>query len=285
MKKVSILSEKRKGINMGFIIEYACISFQGLIRKNNEDNMICRDYYLPEIHRDSESIIAGDVRAEENPIFVVLDGLGGEQAGETASYIAAKELNKEYVKKRINCNDRIAYIERLCCQVNLAICEYAKTQNISSMGTTLAGIIFEGDYIYGFNLGDSRIYCFQDKRLIMVSTDHVARGGLYRKAPLIQYLGIPEEEMKISPYIWKASCEENVKFLLCTDGLTDMLSDVEIEQILSDETNIQLCVERLRERVFQKGAVDNTTIILCEIKKISPLFSVFRRINKRDGIR
>ena len=98
-----------------------------------------------------------------------------------------------------------------------------------------------------------------------ISTDHVLGGGLFGKSPLTQYVGIPEENMGLEPSITKQEAAIGVRFLLCSDGITDMLSDGEIADVLTREISVEETVELLLERALKKGGRDNITIVLCEI--------------------
>ena len=135
------------------------------------------------------------------------------------------------------------------------------------MGTTAAMLVFTGDGAYGCNLGDSRIYETGSGQFCKVSKDHVLGGSLFGKSPLLQYVGIPESSMALEPSMAKLSPEPGKRYLLCSDGLTDMLSDGEIADILTREITVQETVEVLLERTLKKGGRDNATIILCEVRE------------------
>lgn len=113
---------------------------------------------------------------------------------------------------------------------------------------------------------------FTDK-ITQLSIDHAQKGNLLRKGPLTQYLGIPEEEMILEPYIGTGSIKKGTRYLICSDGVTDMLRDKSLLDIVSEkglggERNIEnrlvKVVRTLYEEIMRYGAVDNATIVLCE---------------------
>ena len=117
-----------------------------------------------------------------------------------------------------------------------------------------------------WNLGDSRIYQISSEgKLGQLSLDHVLGGGRFGKPPLTQYLGIPEESMGLEPTIVPQKAEIGTRYLICSDGITDMLSDGEIADILTREISVSETVELLVERALIKGGRDNITVILCEL--------------------
>ena len=91
--------------------------------------------------------------------------------------------------------------------------------------------------------------------------------ALSEKAPLTQYLGMPEEQQVLEPFVTEIEHKEGYRYLLCSDGVTDMLSDQEIREILSQNNSLSETVQNLLEQALQKGGRDNVTIVLCEVQK------------------
>ena len=137
------------------------------------------------------------------------------------------------------------------------------------MGSTLAGLLFSGNVAWAFNLGDSRIYQLHDQKLTQLSVDHVdsrpLSGNRKAKPSLTQHLGISEEEFLVEPSMISCTLVPGDTFLLCSDGLTDMLSDEEISEILVDHSSLSSQVERLIDFALERGGRDNITIILCTV--------------------
>ena len=151
--------------------------------------------------------------------------------------------------------------------MNRQVVRYGEENRIGSMGTTTAFVAFSRDGVYVGNLGDSRVYCSEKDRLQQISVDHVIGRSFLGKPPLTQYLGITEEGMVLEPCITKHPYVAGDRYLLCSDGMTDMLSDGEIADILTREIYLEETVSVFLDRVLEKGGRDNVTIILCEIKE------------------
>lgn len=260
---------------MTYSIRYAGTCFRGLVRRNNEDNLFLDGTYLPKNRRDTENIQEGAVPASRCPILGVFDGMGGLQAGEAASFLAARQLgwwNRR--KNRFWGQGRWEqFIDDLCQDMNESILEYAGENRIRDMGTTMAVGVFGRNGLRAVNLGDSSIYCFAGGKLEKVSQDHVLNVPGYRKAPLTQYLGLGEEEGRIEPHIRNLSYENEMQILFCTDGATDMLPEKELTRILEKEEALREKVDEMKESVLKKGAFDNTTIVLVQVSGRPGLFS------------
>lgn len=253
---------------MSYQIEYAYTSHMGKVRTNNEDNFWCCGDALTADNQGIQGVRTGITNSLEFPILAVFDGMGGESCGEIAAFLAAKTCGNYYEEnKNIRKENPEQFLEQTCRGMNRAVCEYAMENRIGCMGTTAAFLSFGSDWVIAGNLGDSRIYKAFQGSFQQISTDHVLRGALYRKAPLTQYLGIPDDNMELDPSFIREEYCENVRYLVCSDGLTDMLTDGEIADIFSRELPVKETVEILLERALLKGGRDNVTIVLCEINK------------------
>ncbi|MBQ3009705.1 MAG: serine/threonine-protein phosphatase, partial [Oscillospiraceae bacterium] len=138
-------------------------------------------------------------------------------------------------------------------------------------GTTMVALYFASRYVYVCNLGDSRAYRLRGNEFMQISEDHVEKierydqNGKLRKAPLTQHLGIDPEELMIEPYIAKGEIVRGDYYLLCSDGLTDMLTNLEIYSIIKSYQRIDECVDALIKAALEKGGKDNVTVILVKI--------------------
>lgn len=156
-------------------------------------------------------------------------------------------------------------------QINTAVVRNANDRHTTRMGATLAMLYFTSHRYYICNLGDSRIYQLRKNKLTQLSEDHVEKLQLYdrngnpRKAPLTQHLGIDPNEMVIEPHIANGWIRHGDQYLLCSDGLTDMLSDEEILNIMNRPQKTSEHVGCLIEAALEKGGKDNITVILCKI--------------------
>lgn len=150
--------------------------------------------------------------------------------------------------------------------MNTAVWRYSADNHIGTMGTTLAMMAFGTKSAYACNLGDSRIYHMFGGEFHQVSTDHVLRSGLFGKAPLTQYLGMEDGEIALEPSLVELELREDSRYLICSDGVTDMLTDGEIAEILNRNAPVGEILEILLEEAMEKGGRDNTTAILCQIE-------------------
>ena len=256
---------------MSYNISYRCVSHIGKIRTVNQDNLVCESKYLvADKHRITKPL---QNSASSNKFFLlgVFDGLGGEECGEVASYIAAKAASE------LRSGDNPAFdILSLCSAANKKICSYADENSISSMGTTAAMLGFAKKKIILCNIGDSRIYRFNDAGLKQMSEDHVLTSGFGMKPPLTQNLGIPPTEMIIDPYLSELSYCDGDIYLICSDGLTDMVSDGQIAEVLRSQPETE-AADTLLDMALRAGGRDNVTIIICKIKRESVLSRIFGR--------
>ncbi len=252
---------------MNYQLEYAYTCHMGKVRGNNEDNFWCCGDTMEAENQGTQGVREGCVKLSDHPLLAVFDGMGGESSGEMAAYQAAQACgeychdHKSQLKKEPE-----KFLEEICRQMNQRVCEYGRENRILAMGSTVSLIVFGEEAGFGANLGDSRLYESRDLHFHQLSTDHVMKGGFVGKPPLTQYLGIHEEEnMSLEPSIEKLEVIPGIRYLLCSDGMTDMLSDGEIADILTREITVRETVEVLLERALLKGGKDNVTIILCEI--------------------
>lgn len=262
---------------MAYQIEYAYTCHIGKIRNNNEDNFWCCGDSLEAQNQGMSHIRSGYMKQSEYPLLAVFDGMGGESCGEMAAFLAAEACGEYFktAKDGIR-NDPEEFLNEICESMNQAICDYGRTNKINSMGTTAALLAFAEDAVYSCNLGDSRIYKSDREKFYQISQDHVLGRSLFGKAPLTQYLGMEEENLQLEPSISRQEIKIGDRFLLCSDGITDMLSDGEIADILSRDIPVAKTVEILVDRALKKGGRDNITVVLCEIME-QPR-NMFRRV-------
>lgn len=250
---------------MMYCIKYAVACNTGRVRKANQDNFWCNGRYLEEVNNGLPAVYTSAVYCSDNPTFAIFDGMGGEQKGETAAYIAAStydalQKNNTSVK---DCN----YLVKCSRIINSEICKFGSENGIRNTGSTGSMISFSKNHIYIANVGDSPILRADSGRVTQISVPHVLMPEK-RKSPLTQYLGVPNEEFIIEPHTAAYPVIEGNRFLLCSDGVTDMVSEAEVAEILLNTSDIGEAAKKLLERALELGGVDNTTLILCEIKKV-----------------
>jgi len=250
---------------MKYYIEYTAVCDTGNIRKKNQDNYWCMGKFLESENHGLDKPIFGIAETKTLPAFAVFDGMGGEQQGEIAAHIAANSFGiayKEKPKKNMK-----QFLLDTCTGMNRAICEHAREQHIRSTGSTAAILMFGKKDIYICNIGDSRIYQYSGKILTQISHDHSETGVTDRKPPLTQNLGIPPTDFVIAPYVARGGYGNGDKYLICSDGLTDMVPEEKIAEIIEENKSVLKCAEALLQKALESGGNDNITIILCELHK------------------
>ena len=245
-----------------FGLEYAGMTHRGRIRSINQDALVCAGECLPRIGGDSGASVHGSSGLDKPLFFGVFDGLGGEQCGEVASYLAAQTALSWRPKA-----DREA-LGKLCAEMNRRICEFAERNALRTCGTTAAMTVLSGDGMVGCNLGDSRIYLCRNGELIQLSRDHVLPLYPGPKAPLSQFLGIPETEVILSPAWIDCRFSDGDQVLLCTDGLGDMLPREDISGVMALDKPPSAKAETLFWNAMDAGGRDNLSLILLRVDKM-----------------
>lgn len=246
---------------MNYRIHYSCVSHIGKCRSTNQDNFICGGRFLEEGKEPLPFPLNGCQSCGGSAVAGVFDGMGGEECGETAAWIAARCAAGISAEK-----DSLKELEDFCREANGQICDWAEKHGIQSMGTTAAILVFGKREIGLCNIGDSKIFRFTQNRLEQISVDHYAVGVYGRKPPLSQNLGIPEKELLIDPYLAVGTYSGGDVYLLCSDGLTDMVEREEIARTLMD-VPFEEAAERLLHRALENGGRDNITILLCRVER------------------
>ncbi len=245
---------------MRYEIQYFCVSHQGNCRPNNQDNFICNDIYKPMSNAVVEPII-GETDNDEPRLFGVFDGLGGEACGEVAAYIATETASQFDWQGDIR-----QRLRDFCFAANDRICRYSEDNEVGTMGTTAAMLLFASEEIYLCNIGDTKIFSFSDGTLEQISYDHVVTVAYGSKPLLSQDLGIPATELIIDPYVVKGRYNDGDTYLICSDGLTDMVGNDEIGMILKKYKPEQ-AMDMLLGKALENGGKDNITIIILRLKK------------------
>ncbi|HIY55239.1 MAG TPA: serine/threonine-protein phosphatase [Candidatus Dorea merdavium] len=264
----SVFRWNKEEAGPGTRVDIACYTHTGKIRAHNEDNISFDGIFLEEEHQSLDQVLRWSAQIHEHPAVALFDGMGGERAGEKASYAAAKTFTQIRDQGAWD-PEKLAVLMR---QLNKAVCRIKEAGRYATTGCTAAVIAFSGEQALCANLGDSPIYLFRGGSLIQLSVQHTneallkEQGITGRKPGLTQFLGIEEEEYQIDPQISVTETREGDLYLLCSDGLTDMCSEEEIVEILSRDEAVAACVEELTDRALKHGGRDNITVILCRVE-------------------
>ncbi|GHS95037.1 phosphatase [Synergistales bacterium] len=264
-------------------LSFSVRSHVGFARKNNEDNFCCDGTILTPNEREAPFAASGIVNTP--CIFAVCDGMGGESDGEFASFATVTALveHSEKIKSAaaLNKNEIDKAVQDFVFSANKILCDAMLVRSVR-MGTTLALAVVTDDTIYPYNLGDSRIYARSDGEFRQFSEDHSlaeqkVKMGIITKEQarvdrdrnrLTRHLGIFEDEMTVMAAVLDPMpLDVTGRILLCSDGLTDMVTDARIDEILLASSGADTAAERLLDEALKNGGRDNVTCIVIDIEE------------------
>jgi len=251
---------------MTYTVEGACACHIGKVRLNNEDNFYFDSKILPPVNSGAAEMLSMRQLLMHPVCFAVFDGMGGEKHGEQAAYIAAKTLAEQLR----DCAAAPSELLTASCEIaNDRICVRSAECGGDRIGSTAAILYVHGDHLWLCNIGDSRIYRLRDDIFTQRSQDHTdALFGARKQSPMLtQHLGIFPHEMLIEPYLAEEDISAGDRYLICSDGLTDMVADDEIALCLRECDCVKNCVDSLMKRALERGGRDNITVVVCEVKR------------------
>jgi serine/threonine protein phosphatase PrpC len=228
------------------------ISDIGLVRETNEDSYVCDPPHL----------------------FIVADGMGGHAAGEIASKLAVTTVNN-HIRENIENTAPELLLNEAITQANTSVYQMALSKDVfNGMGTTITAVYIEGETIYWGHVGDSRLYLLRNGDLCQITSDHSLVWEL------VQSGNITKEEAHVHPkrnmltravgtsclitvdtgtIAWKAGDI----VLMCTDGLTNLVSEQDIYMLLqSTKCDFESILNHLVAEAKNAGGFDNITAIL-----------------------
>lgn len=256
---------------MIFNIDASCGSFIGNGRESNEDNFYFNKKHLPVKNKGLKNPLKYTGNTTDNLLFAVFDGMGGEVKGEEAACKACESFASEF--KQL---DEIAlsgkeFFLKACQKANEEVNRISDEKKIGTMGTTVAALYFSQDEVVACNLGDSKIFRVRESQMMQISEDHtdekiMASIGVKKKPVLLQYIGVSDTEMSIEPFIARGDVQEDDIFVICTDGITDVLSVDAIYDIVKTN-NAEDSVRQLLAETDINGGSDNSTAIVIKICK------------------
>lgn len=240
---------------MTALAHISAFTHRGRVRARNEDTVVVGDWVSPPDMPEPRSFR----HALAAPLVcAVADGLGGHQAGEVASRHAAQRLAAAgaQVASAAGAQETLRRIDDELYQA------MAQDPDRAGMGTTVVGLVL-GARLVRFNVGDSRLYRFSDGHLSQLSIDDTPPGP--RSGLITQSLGgvLPPEP--VHPHVLEAPLPLPARFLLCTDGLTDMLGDHDIADCLA--LGDADAVARLFDLAMRAGGADNVSIVVVSVEE------------------
>jgi serine/threonine protein phosphatase PrpC len=224
----------------------------GLVRDGNEDS------YLT-----------------DEPLFAVADGMGGHRGGEVASQLAVQTLEKLFKKGIGELPDQVQEANRVVFERSVV------DEKVAGMGTTLTAALVEGDRIRLAHVGDSRAYLLREGDLRLLTEDHtlvhrmVTEGEISKeeaethpqRSVLTRALGVEtvvdvdDDTVQVHP---------GDRLLLCTDGLTSMVSEQAVEEVLRAVPDPREAAQRLVQLANEGGGTDNTTVVVLDFSDDAP---------------
>ena len=216
---------------------------------------------------------------QKNQLLALLaDGMGGHQAGDIASRQAVEEIGIAWEATTIDDSEKaVQWFLQHIQQANQRIFEKGQSQpTLSGMGTTLEVVTLLDNHLALAHVGDSRIYLFREQRLIALTEDHSLVNALLKSGEITQEmaqnhprkniitrsLGMPGS-LEVDVAIHRI--EDHDQLLLCSDGLTNMVSEPKITQILLEAASLQDASQRLIDEANAKGGLDNITVLLIDV--------------------
>ncbi len=225
----------------------------GLVRKANED------YF-------------GSFDTPNGYVFLVCDGMGGHVGGAKASQIAVATIRDFLMSQTLP--EAAAALKNAIIAANNAILQYAsQNPDLKGMGSTCVAVLVQGSDVFYAHVGDSRIYLQSEGRLFQITKDHsfvqmlVDMGEISeqeaehhpRKNEITNALGLPNmKPPDVCLYPIKAA--KGDYFLLCSDGLTGMVANTNIEKVLNSAADLQQKASKLVEMANVAGGKDNITL-------------------------
>ncbi len=241
-------------------MEYFYMTDTGKVRDHNEDSVVITENLNKEI------------------LLTVADGMGGHNAGEIASSIAITNIGKRFrnLSSVGNKEDAINWLKETVNETNVLIYKYTEEHPESvGMGTTLVLALLTKDFLLFGNIGDSSGFVIKNKSLHKITVDHTLVNLLVKSGELT------EEEAKEHPrknVLMRALGNEKAVdmdifdvetdvdgILLCSDGLTNMLDNNQIEKVLSEKLTIDEKVIKLIYKCNNRGGTDNVSVAYLEM--------------------
>ena len=225
------------------------VSETGLVRNMNEDALLS----LPD---------AG--------VFAISDGMGGASSGEVASKMITDSLRIMSETSSESPGERKYLLQQTLHRVNSDIAKYAQVHKFSSMGATLVALMlnpWDSTQADVCNVGDSRAYCYRGGELFLLSEDHILSDKPEQKHILTNYLG---GKNYMSATWNQVSVCPGDRFILCSDGLSSVVADEKICNILQERNNAEITVNMLEAEIRKAGAPDNYSIVCIDMVEKLP---------------
>ncbi len=241
------------------ILKIAAQSDVGCLRANNEDIALVQTEFV--LDAPVQTIL--NTTQDAPVILAVSDGMGGHVGGEVASRLVVEKLLewRNAFSSDVDYQSVFIAIEKWITETNYLINQHANTNGLQGMGATLVAVVFTSVAILAINIGDSRLYVYRNGWLRQITRDHSLR-NLTDKANIpsniiYNFLGV-DKPIFADYFNLEGKIQDDDVLLLCSDGLSDMLSDEKIEEILKMGGSTRQLIEEAKK----EGGKDNITAIL-----------------------
>jgi serine/threonine protein phosphatase PrpC len=252
------------------------LSDVGLVREHNEDDAVV----LP-----------------EEGVYIVADGMGGHACGEVASHLSVSAIEAFYADQELKHSLREEFkaikehaaddagrtfqeyrLRTAFEHGNRKIYQHATTDaRLADMGTTIVGLAFSGARVYVAHVGDSRAYRWRGGELLQLTEDHSLANEFLRlkilrieDLPEFPYRNVIMRALGLQPQVKVETSYRTVKpldrYLLCSDGLTDLVTDEDIAEVLASVEGASETAYELVERALNHGGIDNITVMIIDIR-------------------
>lgn len=245
-------------------LEISSASRIGCVREQNEDMILVDNHFV----RDDDYNTLLTLNHEDRYIIAVADGMGGHNRGDVASSDTLHNLQYYYhdIPSGLNASEFNEAIVGWLESINNFVASKGRAdEQYRGMGTTLVGVAYYAGDFYSLNCGDSRLYRFRDGELTQLTTDHSLNnmlGSSKHSSIITNCIG----GGCTSSYIDVVKMTDDIRpgdiYLLCSDGLTDMVRDARISILLSEGANANL----LCEAAIERGGLDNVSACVITIK-------------------
>ena len=246
-------------------IEISAISDKGPVRARNED-MLLVDRTLIRNGDYSQKLALS--QEEFHFIVAVADGMGGQNAGDVASEMVIRELTEvvQAIPAQASQAEVCEALASGCHEIHNVMAQKGRENpDLAAMGSTLTGLFACDSTLYYIHVGDSRLYRYRDGVLKQITRDHSLRQvsgneNVPQNIIMNSFGGGAEIDVEMDPVggmVLEGDC-----FLLCSDGLSDMLDDDVIESIMACDARLN----ELKDEAVRLGGKDNISLILVDIQ-------------------
>lgn len=234
------------------------------------------DFFALPVSNPQTKISKQDIKTKGS-LFLLCDGVGGLNAGEVASKLAVTWIMKEYYSDNREIDNPDEKLQKAILKTNFRLYDLAQEHDsYHGMGTTLVAALFIEEKVIVYSAGDSRLYNLRNEKLIQITEDQSEVWQLYKSGQIskddlrfhprnnIITVAIgTEKDTDLQRYVHDS--QKGDLFLLCSDGLSDMVGDEDIRNILLRKGNMKKRVKNLINEANKNGGKDNISAILIEI--------------------